>query len=514
MAKSTSNHNFDIKLGGGADAKRARRAEWPRFGSPEVGRYGALGLTDEEIALDRKPVSAGGAIQSSSTIVEKSSDGLRDVFTFERSEPLPLVGHLAHHKVDEDNLWIAVEDGKIIVADDQENAVIEGLIAGVPPIDVAMRLAVASGIAEQEAWTVTIKLLARLAAAGMIEGVRGYHSIKKVRPEAFARFHLTQRCQLECIHCYTNSGPHLSSERELPVARWIDLVDAFADNGGEKILFTGGEALVYRGCIEVMRRAHERGLEVTLFSNGILVPRYLDDLKNVVDIVQISVDGPDERTHDKVRGPGSYRKAIRAIRLLLDADIETRVSTTIMVNNWPAIQQGLRGLIAEFANTKLSFRVSYGAMPHGRGATLDHNLDTEAVRRFVDDLLSRVNTTENRDAGVNVVQKITGCGYAEQLVVAPDGLIYPCHLLSGALGHVDQMPLPDITNYLKRTAEAFSVKNRKGCSTCDLRNLCGGTCRVEDEKRTGSRLITTCTPEDKLRKKRFLVRRYRAVPST
>ena len=45
--------------------------------------------------------------------------------------------------------------------------------------------------------------------------------------------------------------------------------------------------------------------------------------------------------------------------------------------------------------------------------------------------------------------------------------------------------------------------------TCDLRNLCGGSCRVEDEKHTGSRLITTCTPEDKLRKKRFLVNRYR-----
>lgn len=258
-----------------------------------------------------------------------------------------------------------------------------------------------------------------------------------------------------------------------------------------------------------MRRAHERRLEVTLFSNGILIPRYLDDLRSVADIVQISLDGPDESSHDAIRGIGSFRKAIRAIHLLLDAGIETRVSTTIMMNNWPAIQEGLPKLIAEFEGTALSFRVSYGAMAHGRGAALDHTLDTQAVRRFVDELLSRVNTTENRDSGINVVQKITGCGYAEQLVVAPDGLVYPCHLLSGALGHVDQMPLAEISKYLKRTAEAFSVKNRKGCSTCDLRNLCGGSCRIDDEKLTGSRLITTCTPEDKVRKKRFLVRRYR-----
>jgi radical SAM protein with 4Fe4S-binding SPASM domain len=122
---------------------------------------------------------------------------------------------------------------------------------------------------------------------------------------------------------------------------------------------------------------------------------------------------------------------------------------------------------------------------------------------------------ENRETGPNVVQKISGCGYAEQLVIAPDGMVYPCHLLSGALGHVDDMPIKDITRYLERTAEAFSVNHRKGCSTCDLRNLCGGTCRIQDERVTGSRLITTCTPEEKLRKKRFLVRRYRTVsPST
>jgi len=89
--------------------------------------------------------------------------------------------------------------------------------------------------------------------------------------------------------------------------------------------------------------------------------------------------------------------------------------------------------------------------------------------------------------------------------------VYPCHLLSGALGHVDDLPMHDITEYLERTSEAFNVNHRQGCSTCDLRNLCGGTCRVEDEKHTGSRLITTCTPAEKLRKKRFLVRRYRPI---
>ncbi|HSA53712.1 MAG TPA: SPASM domain-containing protein, partial [Yinghuangia sp.] len=163
-------------------------------------------------------------------------------------------------------------------------------------------------------------------------------------------------------------------------------------------------------------------------------------------------------------------------------------------------------------DTDLRFRISYGARAHGRGTDLDHNLDTNEVRAWVDELLGGLRAEDDRVHGPNKVQKISGCGYAEQLVVASDGLVYPCHLMSGALGHIDQLPLSEITKYLGRTAAAFGVDNREGCRSCDLRNLCGGTCRVEDEKHTGSRLITTCTPEEKLRRRRFLVRRYQPVP--
>jgi radical SAM protein with 4Fe4S-binding SPASM domain len=296
----------------------------------------------------------------------------------------------------------------------------------------------------------------------------------------------------------------------LTTERWIELVDQFADNGGEKILFTGGEALVHRGCIAIMQRAKSRGLEVTLFSNGILIPRHIEALKECVDIVQISVDGPNEESHDHVRGAGSFKKALRALHKLLDAKIATRVSTTVMAQNWQAIKKDFPNFVAQFEGTELGYRMSYGAMSHGRGEELDHaGLDVNETRKYVDDVLTRVRTTENRSEGPNTVTKISGCGYAEQLVIGAEGFVYPCHLLSGALGHVDDLNVAQIQQYLAKTVTAFGVDNRQGCGTCDLRNLCGGSCRVEDEKHTGSRLITTCGPDEKLRKKRFLVTRYR-----
>lgn len=476
----------------------------PHFGSPEVAKYGAVGLGTS---------SSDEINQSDIMTSRKSPDGTRDIYTIDSHTPLAMIDHLAHHEIDGDHLWIAVEDGKLIVADDTDNELMLAFSDNCSLADASARLQQVGNFDDTTARETVAKFVARLAAAGFMRGIKGHHSVKRVRPHLFARFHLTQRCQLQCTHCYTNSSPHLSKDGELPAERWIQLVEEFVENGGEKILFTGGEALVYKGCIDIMRRAHDLGLEVTLFSNGMLIPRYLNQLKEVADIVQISVDGPSAESHDAIRGKNSFKRAIRAIRLLLDAGIDTRVSTTVMLNNWEAIRNDLPKFIAEFEGTSLSFRISYGAMAHGRGTTLDHSLDTEAVRKFVDELLSRVRTTENRDAGPNAIQKISGCGYAEQLVIAPDGLVYPCHLLSGALGHVDQLPVREITQYLARTAEAFSVNNRVGCSACDLRNLCGGSCRVEDEKHTGNRLVTTCTPEEKLRKKRFLARRYRPIVS-
>lgn len=475
----------------------------PRFGDPDRAPYGAVGLAEETGPRPDAPATDAGSIQRT------GGDDDHERYELRAGEVLPLVGQLAHHQVDDDHLWIAVEDGKLIVCDDVEHEVMAALAGSLPPALAAGHILTRFGLEPRQAQDAVAAFLGRLAAAGFIRGIQGHHTVKKIRPHAFARFHLTQRCQLECVHCYTESSPHLPKDGELSVERWLQLVDDFADNGGEKILFTGGEALVHRGCIDIMRRAHQRGLEVTLFSNGILVPRHIDDLVEVADIVQISIDGPSAASHDAVRGEGSFDKAVRAIRALLDAGIETRVSTTIMLNNWDAIRRELPAFIAQFEDTSLSFRISYGVMPHGRGTTLDHSLDTAEVRRFVDAMLNRVRTTENRDEGPNAIQKISGCGYAEQLVIAPDGIVYPCHLLSGGLGHVDDLPLSEITTYLVRTAEAFSVNHRQGCSSCDLRNLCGGSCRVEDEKHTGSRLITTCTPDEKLRKVRFLARRYR-----
>jgi radical SAM protein with 4Fe4S-binding SPASM domain len=94
------------------------------------------------------------------------------------------------------------------------------------------------------------------------------------------------------------------------------------------------------------------------------------------------------------------------------------------------------------------------------------------------------------------------------VVVDPDGYVHPCHLLDGPVAHIDDQPFGDLLTVLRRTAHEYDVDHNLGCRTCDIRNLCGGTCRVQNGKATGNRRITNCTAEDKMERLRNLIKAF------
>jgi sulfatase maturation enzyme AslB (radical SAM superfamily) len=248
-------------------------------------------------------------------------------YRISRNSPLPLPGTLSHRRLGERHLWIGVEEGTAIVLGHADHAILRELRDGKSPAEVVSALNSSASV--EERWKNVNGLIGRLATAGFIRGVEGYTDSWEPAPSRFMRLHLTQRCNLTCIHCYADSSPYVPSDGELPVERWLRVIDDFADAGGERVLFTGGEPLVYAGCPQLLRRARQRGLDVTLFSNGILIDRYLDVIRECVDQVQISIDGPDAETNDPIRGQGSFQRAKAAVDTLLAAGVRVRISLAI-----------------------------------------------------------------------------------------------------------------------------------------------------------------------------------------
>lgn len=407
--------------------------------------------------------------------------------------PVPLPAALSHRLLEATHLWIAVEEGAAIVMDDEEQALFLELRDGRAPADLAAALAHA-GVDELDvAWERINDLIGRLAIGGFIRGVHGYTDRWKPNPRRFMRLHLTQRCNLTCVHCYADSSPHADGHDELPVERWHQLLDDFADAGGERVLFTGGEALVYRGCADLLEHARARGLDVTLFSNGILVDRYLDVIKRCVDHVQISIDGPDAETNDPIRGEGSFARGKHAVDVLVAAGLHVRISMVVMAQNLDAMRERFLPFARQWGGA-VEFRLGYGVARHGRGEDLGDPLEIHDVRPIVDGLLEQLEG----QGGPRIARSTKGCGYAEQVVVAPDGTVHPCHLLDGALTHIDAQPMEALIAKLVHTIDEYDVDHTVGCNRCDIRNLCGGSCRILNGKTSGNRRITSCTAFDKL----------------
>jgi radical SAM protein with 4Fe4S-binding SPASM domain len=427
-----------------------------------------------------------------------------DEFSFDLHAPLPITSAISHRIIGTKHLWVSVKEAGVLVLDDFSSNLVFRLANREPLLDIVQTTAREADLSIEDVWNAVSELIGQLAVSGFIDGVTSYNDRKIASPERFARFHLTKSCQLQCIHCYSDSSPYIDRTDELPTSRWLQLAEDFAANGGERVLLTGGEALLHSGCIEILRHCKGLGLHTTLFTNGILVPKNIIAIRENVDQVQVSLDGPDEETNDSVRGRGMYRRILRALDTLLDNGVRTRVGMTAMEQNWAAWKSGFLTLAERFADRQLEFKLSFGIMHYGRGEEIKDSLDVSQTQPIAEKFMNAAN----RKNGPRITRATTGCGYAEQFVVGPEGTVYPCHLLDGPVCHIDDRPLPEIISMLKHVGQSFDVDHVEGCKDCDIRYLCGGTCRVMDGREKGSRLITTCTKEDKNRRYGNLVELY------
>ena len=99
----------------------------------------------------------------------------------------------------------------------------------------------------------------------------------------YLRISLTDRCNLRCIYCMPEKGvpwqPHDQILRIEEIARFVRLA---AQQGVRKVRLTGGEPLVRKGVVDLVRDiAATPGIEdVSLTTNGILLPEMARDLKD------------------------------------------------------------------------------------------------------------------------------------------------------------------------------------------------------------------------------------------
>jgi radical SAM protein with 4Fe4S-binding SPASM domain len=164
-------------------------------------------------------------------------------------------------------------------------------------------------------------------------------SRKEPRYPFSGSFELTDRCNLDCVHCYINqpAGSRSVRDKELSTSQAIEILDQAADSGVLFLNLTGGEVMLRSDFTEIYKHAIQRGIIVTLFTNGtLLTPEIADLFAEWRPLsVEISLHGATQESYERVtRLPGSFERLNRGIKLLLERNVPMYLKTTLNTENF------------------------------------------------------------------------------------------------------------------------------------------------------------------------------------
>lgn len=197
---------------------------------------------------------------------------------------------------------------------------------------------------------------------------------------------ITKRCNARCEHCSVSAEAEADKE-ELTAEEWKNALKDIADHYDAKTMsigFTGGEPLVRKDFLEILKYGKELGFRMTITTNGVLLTdSMIEKLYNLnIVTVAVSIDGL-EKTHEEFRKlPGCYPKLLRSLRKMLEYKNLTVGVTTVVSKK--SINE-LEELYKQFVDIGIHFWRVFTVDPHGRALeNEDIFLDKEDYEKVFD----------------------------------------------------------------------------------------------------------------------------------
>ena len=146
----------------------------------------------------------------------------------------------------------------------------------------------------------------------------------------YMRISVTDRCNLRCVYCMPEEGiENISHEEILSYDEIIRICKCIANLGIKKIKITGGEPLVRKDIIDLIKEIKEiDGIdEVTITTNGVLLYEMADKLYEAgIDAVNISLDTLNRDKFLKITRRDKYKNVSMAIDKLIDLGVRVKIN--------------------------------------------------------------------------------------------------------------------------------------------------------------------------------------------
>lgn len=233
----------------------------------------------------------------------------------------------------------------------------------------------------------------------------------------FLWLELTNACNLECIHCYANSGPNEGKNDSLSSEDYRNVIIDANNKGCKEIQFIGGEATLHKDLPQFIELAIDLGYTfIEIYTNLMYIPSQLMTIiKNNNIHIATSLYSSVPATHDLITTrSGSWLKTVSNIQKLVGNNIPCRVGIVEMDQNADHISDTIE-FIKDLGIT--DFHVD-SARGFGRGA---------------------------RDEEDHKMESLCGQCSGDVLCVGPNGVVSPCIMSKKwAVGDISTNSLKEI----------------------------------------------------------------------
>lgn len=283
-------------------------------------------------------------------------------------------------------------------------------------------------------------------------------------------FELTYKCNAKCVHCYVVQDDRREKE-ELTTAEWIKVMDDLAVSSCLTLTYTGGEAMLRPDFWELARAAIDRNFALQIFTNGILVDENVISRFVELNILGIGVSlyATKAEIHERTTGiPGSFDKAVNAIRLAREAGLNVLIKHVVMRHNkneFPLILDlaDKLGAIAEV--DPIIVPANDGSLKPTACRLSDDDLERVLGDKRINPKIIR--GPAEKSPGICSTGCIS-CG------INPYGDVIPCLQLLLSAGNVRRQEFVQIwkTSPTLRKIRSMKPADASSCQKCELKQFC------------------------------------------
>ncbi|MDO5851687.1 MAG: radical SAM/SPASM domain protein, ACGX system [Methanobacteriaceae archaeon] len=311
------------------------------------------------------------------------------------------------------------------------------------------------------------------------------------------QWHITDKCDQRCKHCYIFSD---NIEKSLVETNYDDMKYIFYNclnmcnklNRKPYFYITGGDPILHPDFWKLLELFKENNVKFGILGNPFhLNQKICDKLKEYgCDRYQLSIDGLEE-THDYFRKKGSYKTTLEKIDYIKKAGIKSVIMTTVSSINIKEIPSIIDTIV-----NKADIFAFARYCPTGNDKS--NHIKPEEYKNLLENCFNKFN--EYKDSNTSFTLKdhlwtlflyekgifkipnnldddliYDGCNCGNShLTILPNGDIYACRRMESKIGNILKKETNIENIFLSEEADKYRNFDKFSCSDCELFQFCRG----------------------------------------